>query len=93
MDDEKIEYNSNDKMVTHPSHYQGANGKEAWDFIEAFTADLTGIEAVDTANILKYACIWKKKTGLQDIEKIIQTATHLFNYVLKTYGKNPQIEG
>ncbi len=84
---DKIEYESNDEMVTHPNHYQGKNGLEVWDFIEAFTADLKGVEAVDTANILKYACRWKKKNGLQDIQKLMQTATHLFNYVLEHEGK------
>ena len=41
-------------MVNHPSHYQSQNGLEAIDVIEAFTAGLEGIEAVDTANAIKY---------------------------------------
>lgn len=70
-------YESTDKMVSHPDHYQGKNGMEVIDVIEAFTADLKGIEATDTANIIKYACRWKNKGGVQDLEKIIWYAQHL----------------
>lgn len=39
-------------MVNHPEHYQ--SGKiETIDVIEEFTKDLNGIEASDTANIIK----------------------------------------
>ena len=62
-------YESNDKMVSHPSHYQSESGLEVIDVIEAFTSDLNGIEATDTGNILKYMCRWKHKNGLQDLEK------------------------
>lgn len=55
-------YESEDKMVSHPDHYISETGMEVIDVIEAFTFDLKGIEATDTANIIKYACRWKKKT-------------------------------
>lgn len=58
-----------DKMVTHPDHYQSETGMEVIDVIEAFTFDLKGIEATDTGNILKYMCRWKKKNDLQDLKK------------------------
>lgn len=38
-------YESDDKMVSHPSHYQSETGLEVIDVIEAFTFDLKGIEA------------------------------------------------
>lgn len=60
--------NDND-MVNHPPHYISGNGLETIDVIEAFTADLEGIEAVCTANIIKYICRWKHKNGIQDLEK------------------------
>lgn len=41
-------YESDDKMVSHPSHYQSETGLEVIDVIEAFTFDLKGIEATDT---------------------------------------------
>ena len=60
-------YESDDKMVSHPSHYQSETGLEVIDVIEAFTFDLKGIEATDTGNIIKYACRWKNKNGIQDL--------------------------
>ena len=74
-------YESDDKMVSHPSHYQSKNGLEVIDVIEAFTENLTGIEATDTGNIIKYACRWKEKNGIQDIKKIIWYATHLLRHL------------
>ena len=56
-------------MVNHPDHYKSETGLEVIDVIEAFTFDLNGIEAVCTANIIKYICRWKKKNGLEDLQK------------------------
>ena len=72
-------YESDDKMLSHPSHYQSKNGIEVIDVIEAFTEGLHGIEATDTGNIIKYACRWKGKNGIQDLEKILWYTTHLIN--------------
>ena len=55
--------------VNHPSHYQSKNGLEAIDVMEAFTENLTGAEAVNTSNVLKYICRWKSKNGLEDLKK------------------------
>lgn len=74
-------YECDDKMVSHPSHYRSKNGLEVIDVIEAFTADLTGIEAVDTANVIKYICRWKKKNGLQDLKKAMWYLTNLINHL------------
>ena len=63
-------YESNDKMVSHPDHYISSNGMEVIDVIEAFTSELKGVEATDTGNIIKYACRWKNKNGIQDLKKI-----------------------
>ena len=46
-------------LVNEPEHYQGS--VECIDAIEAATAGLEGIEAVCTANVLKYVWRWKKK--------------------------------
>ncbi len=80
-------YESNDKMVSHPKHYQSKSGLEVIDVIEAFTADLSGIEATDTGNIIKYACRWKNKNGIQDLEKIMWYTQHLIDY-LKNESSN-----
>ena len=74
-------YESTDKMVSHPDHYQSTNGLEVIDAIEAFTDGLNGIEATDTGNIIKYACRWHKKNGIQDLEKILWYTQHLINHL------------
>ena len=74
-------YECDDKLVSHPAHYQSASGLEVIDVIKAFTAELKGMEAVDTANIIKYICRWKYKNGLQDLEKAMWYLTDLINEV------------
>lgn len=70
-------YEVKDKMVSHPPHYQSETGLEVIDVIEAFTFDLQGIEAVDTANVIKYICRWSKKNGIQDLKKAMWYLNHL----------------
>lgn len=54
--------------VNHPSHY--TNGKvECIDALEAATTGLIGIEAVCTANAIKYLWRWKHKNGAEDLKK------------------------
>ena len=81
-------YESEDKMVSHPDHYQSENGLEVINVIEAFTADLKGIEATDTGNIIKYACRWPRKNRIQDLEKILWYTQHLIDHLKeKEIGK------
>lgn len=54
--------------VKHPAHYT-AGKIECIDALEAATAGLSGIEAVCTANAIKYLWRWKLKNGTQDLEK------------------------
>lgn len=72
-------YESKDDMVSHPPHYQSESGLEVIDVIKAFTEGLTGIVATDAGNIIKYACRWHKKNGIQDLEKILWYTQHLIN--------------
>lgn len=65
-------------MVNHPAHYISETGLETIDVIEAFTFDLKGIEAVCTANIIKYICRWKHKNGIEDLNK----AQWYLNYLI-----------
>lgn len=83
-------YESKDDMVSHPNHYQGKGGLEVIDVIEAFTADLQGIEATDTGNAIKYILRWKQKNGKQDIEKAIWYLTHLLDHLEKTEEEKPK---
>ena len=75
-------------MVNHPDHYISETGLETIDVIEAFTFDLKGIEATDTGNIIKYISRWKKKNGLQDLEKAKWYLNHLINHVKKLEEEN-----
>lgn len=86
------QYESEDKLVSHPPHYQSEKGLEVIDVIEAFTSNLTGIEATDTGNIIKYACRWKNKNGIQDLEKILWYTHHLINYLKKNDESPPTPE-
>ena len=81
-------YESRDKMVSHPDHYQSETRLEVIEAIEAFTFDLKGIEAVDTGNIIKYACRWKKKNGIQDLEKIMWYTQHLIDHLKNLEKEN-----
>lgn len=74
-------------MVNHPPHYKSKNGLETIDVIEAFTEDLTGMEAVDTANVLKYVCRWKHKNGLEDLKKASWYLNHLINHIENNKGE------
>lgn len=75
-----MSYESDDKMVSHPDHYN--SGKfEVIDIIEEFTKDLSGIEAVDTGNAIKYVLRWHKKNGVQDVKKAIWYLTHLAEHL------------
>lgn len=74
-------YESNDKMVSHPAHYQSEKGIELIDVIEAFTEGLTGIEACDTGHIIRYGCRWMNKNGIQDLEKLMWYCQHLIDHL------------
>lgn len=69
------------ETVNHPSHYQSTNGLEVIDVMKSFTEDLKGIEAVDTVQIIKYICRWKKKNGLEDLKKAEWYLNHLIDFV------------
>lgn len=54
--------------VDHPRHYtQG--GIECIDALGAACINLNGIEAICTANAIKYLWRWKDKNGIQDLQK------------------------
>lgn len=80
-------YECDDKLVSHPNHYQSTAGIEVIDVIEAFTEGLNGIEATDTGNIIKYACRWKNKNGIQDLKKIMWYTQHLIEHLEKENTK------
>lgn len=54
--------------VNHPSRYFH-NGIETIDVIEAWTGELTGVEAFCIGNAIKYLSRWKDKGGKEDLRK------------------------
>ena len=64
-------------MTTIPqSHFNGVNPDhykqgqvECIDALESATVNLSGIEAICTANAIKYLWRWKQKNGLEDLRK------------------------
>ena len=54
--------------VNSPNHYC-KGGIECIDVIKAATEGLVGMEAVCTANIIKYIFRWKDKNGTVDVKK------------------------
>lgn len=52
----------------NPDHYK-QGGVECIDALEAATVNLKGIEAVCTANAIKYLWRWKEKNGAEDLRK------------------------
>jgi len=76
----KVEDDNHD-VVNHPSHYAGK--VECIDCLESATEGLEGIEAVCTANAIKYLYRWKKKNGKQDLEKAIWYIKRLISHIEK----------
>ena len=69
-------------LVNHPAHY--ASGTiECIEAIEVATSDLQGIEAVCTANAMKYLWRWKKKGGVQSLEKAVWYINRLIDTLEK----------
>lgn len=58
----------NSDMVNHPSHYN-QGGIECIDALKAATVSKTGIEAVCTANAIKYLWRYEEKNGIEDVKK------------------------
>lgn len=69
-----------DNQVYHPDHYN----KGAVECIDALTSaveGLSGIEAFDTANAIKYLWRWKDKGQVRDLKKAIWYIEHLIQYL------------
>ena len=62
------EHEQKSDKVNHPAHYT-AGKVECIDALESATVNLTGIEAVCTANAIKYLWRWKQKNGVEDLQK------------------------
>ena len=68
--------------VNHPDHY--TQGKvECIDAIESATTGLVGIEAVLTGQVMKYMWRWKRKNGVEDLQKAQFYLNRLIASVMK----------
>lgn len=76
---EKFENLIDDTMVNHPPHYT-AGKVECIDALEAATTGLQGIEAVCTANAIKYLWRQSRKNSIEDLKKCIWYVQYLIDY-------------
>lgn len=79
------------EMVNHPYHYQSKKGIEVIDVMEAFTEDLSGVEAVNTSQAIKYILRWDKKNGAEDVEKAIWYLNRLLDHLKNKEKENDQL--
>lgn len=56
--------------VNHPEHYQNPGGVETIDIIENVLG-LEGFLAYCWGNAIKYICRWKKKGGMESLNKAV----------------------
>jgi hypothetical protein len=73
-----MKIDENNAKVNHPSYYADKN-IECIEVLKIATEGLEGIEAVCTANAIKYLWRWKNKNGKEDLEK----AAWYINYLVK----------
>lgn len=66
----------------NPDHYK-QGGVECIVALEAATVNKTGIEAVCTANVIKYLWRYEAKGGLEDIKKAQWYLNKLIEYKSK----------
>lgn len=71
--------------VNHPEHYT-AGGVECIEALKAATVGLEGIEAVCTANAIKYLWRWKRKNGTEDLRKAIWYINRLLGEEGRDHG-------
>ena len=76
---DELELEKENETVNHPAHYcQG--GVECIDALEAATTGLQGIEAVCTANAIKYLWRQSRKNSIEDLKKCIWYVQYLIDY-------------
>lgn len=79
--------NNTKDMVNHPSHYTQGN-IECIEALKEATKDLKGIEAVCTANAIKYLWRWRFKNGVEDLKKAVWYTQRL----IQELEENQEIE-
>ena len=80
------------EKVNNPPHYT-AGKVECIDALEAATIGLQGIEAVCTANAIKYLWRWKHKNGVEDLQKTRWYLDRLLKHVMERDDKYADEQG
>ena len=70
----------------NPQHYKQGS-VECIDALEAATINKTGIEAVCTANIIKYLWRYEAKNGIEDVEKSLWYLQRLLTHLEKVVNE------
>lgn len=65
----------------NPNHYK-KGGVECIEAIKAATVGKTGIEAVCTANVIKYVWRYEQKNGVEDLRKALWYLERLIKEVV-----------
>ncbi|MCD0160302.1 DUF3310 domain-containing protein [Deinococcus sp. 6YEL10] len=73
--------------VDHPSHYN-AGGVECIDAMDAACANLSGLEAICTSQVVKYIWRWKLKNGLEDLKKCRWYLDRLITHLERQAGQS-----
>ena len=69
--------------IDHPRRYC-KGGMECHDAIAAATSNLTGVQAFDTGNVIRYMWRWADKGGVLDLQK----ARKYIDYIIKDVETN-----
>jgi len=79
------------KDKINPDHYKQGE-IECIDAIEAAVVNKMGIEAVCTANIIKYLWRYENKNGVEDVEKARWYTNKLITHLYENIRKNNELE-
>ena len=72
----------------NPKHYEWDLPVTTMEVVEEVCKEYKGIEAFYVANILKYIIRAKNKNGIDDIMKVKDYATRLYDHMLKKEKSN-----
>lgn len=77
-----------EENYNNPKHYEWDLSVTTMEVLEAVCKDYKGIEAFYVANILKYIIRANNKNGIEDIMKVKDYATRLYDHMLKKEKSN-----
>lgn len=72
-----------EENYNNPNHYKWGLSVSTMEVVEEVCKEYKGIEAFYVANILKYIIRANNKNGIEDIMKVKDYATRLYDHMLK----------